>query len=401
MHALDRVTEITLALQVSSALTLVPPEHKLATERTKSEGMVTDELVSPHTLPSSDKNHREASLLLYMQLSASFTQATALFECNEEPKGKINLMQTVIGLRKSIIGSDTDLQARGLDVMKSLRSFRKAILKGKMPEDKEYERAEAKAKRALERLRRALIKYLNSSQSTTHKKIARNVLSELLLALEETIDEVRLLQPNNVSLLIAFLQKSTVESYTPLLDTLFMLARTTISTNDPLSIDECFAFLSRTVTILNLELSESHEYKTPITCPASLQPDTYASYVRCISGAFHNLACILYQADRYGYAIRFLRNSCVLGDLATRLARECGLHADAQEVDDEEPDAWEQLDEQMTRRWELLGVCYSKITDRRVRLTALHLNIKVQLCFFSLHMTHLLNALNHSHSLGR
>ena len=39
----------------------------------------------------------------------------------------------------------------------------------------------------------------------------------------------------------------------------------------------------------------------------------YANYMRCISGTYYNLAGLLYQATRYGAAVPFLREACLLG----------------------------------------------------------------------------------------
>jgi separase len=37
-------------------------------------------------------------------------------------------------------------------------------------------------------------------------------------------------------------------------------------------------------------------------------------------------------------------------------------------------EGWRQLEEQLYRRWELLGVCYSKIGDRKVGVICLEVN---------------------------
>lgn len=84
------------------------------------------------------------------------------------------------------------------------------------------------------------------------------------------------------------------------------------------------------------------------------------NYMRCVSGAFHNLAGALYQSSRYGAAVPFLLEGCTLGGraLLCRVHQEKGKDAEG----------WKQLEEQLCRRWELLGVCYSKNGDRKVRL---------------------------------
>lgn len=83
-----------------------------------------------------------------------------------------------------------------------------------------------------------------------------------------------------------------------------------------------------------------------------------ANYMRCVSGAFYNLAGTLFQATRYGAAVPFLKESCALGGKALRLPRPVSKSANEKE--------WQQLEEQLFRRWELLGACYSKNGDRKV-----------------------------------
>ena len=83
-----------------------------------------------------------------------------------------------------------------------------------------------------------------------------------------------------------------------------------------------------------------------------------ANYTRCVSGAFYNVAGSLYQATRYGAAVPFLKESCVLGGKALRLPKPVSKSINEKE--------WQQLEEQLFRRWELLAVCYSKNGDRKV-----------------------------------
>ena len=83
-----------------------------------------------------------------------------------------------------------------------------------------------------------------------------------------------------------------------------------------------------------------------------------ANYIRCVSGAFYNVAGSLYQATRYGAAVPFLKESCALGGKALRLPRPVPQSGHEKE--------WRQLEEQLFCRWELLAVCYSKNGDRKV-----------------------------------
>ena len=110
-----------------------------------------------------------------------------------------------------------------------------------------------------------------------------------------------------------------------------------------------------------------------------------ANYMRCVSGAFYNLAGSLFQATRYGAAVPFLKESCVLGGKALRLPRSVSKSANEKE--------WQQLEEQLFRRWELLASCYSKNGDRKVGtlslfgflLTQLKTWLELLPCFASSH----------------
>lgn len=93
-----------------------------------------------------------------------------------------------------------------------------------------------------------------------------------------------------------------------------------------------------------------------------------ANYVRCVAGAFHNIAGTLYQADRISHAIRFLNEGCELGRRALVMHHRCLRFGSVPKEDEKERDVegWRQLEEQLWRRWEILGVCQAKIGDRRV-----------------------------------
>jgi separase len=113
-----------------------------------------------------------------------------------------------------------------------------------------------------------------------------------------------------------------------------------------------YDFLAQAMTLLDLDNA------------AELAPDernNQANFVRCVSGAFHNLAALLYQEERYGPAVRFLKEGCGLGERALRMhGGGLGRAVEREEV-------WVALEQQLYRRWELLGVCYIKMGDRKVR----------------------------------
>lgn len=153
-----------------------------------------------------------------------------------------------------------------------------------------------------------------------------------------------------------------------MLDLLFVLARTTLAPNNPVLTDTAYNFLARAACLLGLQLdNDSHEY---ISTHPSASEDTFANFIRCLSGAFHSLGATLYQAGKYGISIRFLRQGCLVGRVALRLHYSEKIRGDAQEplkeASGKEAEGWEILSGHLSRRWELLGVCYSKIGDRQV-----------------------------------
>ncbi len=150
-----------------------------------------------------------------------------------------------------------------------------------------------------------------------------------------------------------------------------MLARTTLVPNNPVLTDAAYDLLFRAARLLGFQLTSNHEYPDKISPPPSVTDGAFANFVRCLSGAFHSLGGTLYQAEKYGSAIRFLRRGCPLGAIALRLHRSCdsrtpGDAQGQQKVGSKETEGWGQLRDQLSRRWELLGVSCSKIGDRQV-----------------------------------
>lgn len=78
----------------------------------------------------------------------------------------------------------------------------------------------------------------------------------------------------------------------------------------------------------------------------------------------------LYQAGRHGVAARFITEACATGTDGLMLWRQSPDAAEAHSS----KEVWKQLEEQLHKRWELLGVCYSKMSDRSVRRPALPAN---------------------------
>ncbi|KAH9945510.1 peptidase family C50-domain-containing protein [Amylocystis lapponica] len=192
-------------------------------------------------------------------------------------------------------------------------------------------RAADRVRRALERLRRRTTKVLESDGTPAEARNgARVILVETAHILTDAISETK---------------ATDAETLSPALDTLLVLARTGLVISLPDSYTDAFDLLARAATLVKAG---------PADC------------VRCVSGAFYNVAGALYQAGRVAYAVRFLHEACVLGGQALD-AR--GLESGAGEGKNAE--AWRMLDEQLFRRWELLGVCQSKTGDRKLAYDAL------------------------------
>ena len=116
---------------------------------------------------------------------------------------------------------------------------------------------------------------------------------------------------------------------------------------DPWTYNPAFEFLMRATRLVGLDES------------AALQTEKQANFARCTSGAFYNLAGMLYQESRWGPAVRFLKEACARGSQALAAYKTA---ISTQNVDEN----WTTLEHQLYRRWELLAVCYLKIGDRQV-----------------------------------
>ncbi|KAF8623369.1 hypothetical protein AX17_007447 [Amanita inopinata Kibby_2008] len=215
-----------------------------------------------------------------------------------------------------------------------------------------------KCDRSLEKLRKAALKVVETVSASGYSvQETRPVMIEILEGIVGLFERASRVRPS-------------CSFYTRSLDTLFILARTTLVALDPRTHDAAYKYLNRAVELLGLGLETS----------TTLGSKELANYVRCLSGTFHNLAGLLYQTGRYGAAVGFLTDGCKLGKNAL------GMHFDAvkanetrdkdgkasavDETELREAEGWRQLEEQLYRRWELLGVCYAKIGDRKKACTA-------------------------------
>ncbi|KAF8887051.1 peptidase family C50-domain-containing protein [Mucidula mucida] len=166
-----------------------------------------------------------------------------------------------------------------------------------------------KTDRAFERLRRAGVKALETtSDSPTSEKLGM-LLSAVVDILETVISLV----------------KTRTGRVTKALDTLF----------------DCIA-----------------SHNTLSRAVRGVQPNEEANFWRCVSGAFHNLGGQLYQSGKHGSAISFLDDGCRLATKALHIFKSTAVVPD-------DPEPWNQLSNQLYRRWQLLALCCAKIGDRK------------------------------------
>ncbi|KAG1748438.1 peptidase family C50-domain-containing protein [Suillus paluster] len=237
-----------------------------------------------------------------------------------------------------------DLSKRVDDAAKILPGFGGLLSLMTEPND-ELHRAQGKFQRTLERLRRICIKVLDGEAKDQHHAII-----SLLMVISTALEG-------------AFKQNPNKDVLTASLDSLFVLARMRLKCNDPDTYTPTLDLLNHAIVLL--DSTPDHMNAIPIS--------TRANYIRCISGAYHNLAGSLYQSSKYGGAVRFLKEGCSLG--ARALHVRAGAMEDSGE-DDEREEGWKQLEEQLFRRWELLAVCYSKMGDRKLACDAFVESVK-------------------------
>ncbi|KAH9478241.1 Separin [Psilocybe cubensis] len=267
--------------------------------------------------------------------------------------------QTLVLLENAESSSNNDLLrsiedcATLLNTSSSIRTLLQSSLRIGEKLSKEQQsisRISGKVDRAFEKLRRMAIKYLDihptSTQSETFHTTRDAVLRNFLLAAVDTLHSV--LQIPDLT------ATETRDLLTRSIDTLFVMSKTVLNVGEPSTFTIAFELLNRASDILKTVPQD----KFPLS-PVDQAVDI-ANYARCISGAFYNIAGSLYQASRYGNAVPFLMESCVLGAKALQLSRP--IPEVSNEMREKE---WQNLEEQFFRRWELLGVCYSKNGDRK------------------------------------
>lgn len=148
------------------------------------------------------------------------------------------------------------------------------------------------------------------------------------------------------------------------LDSLFLLARTSLNIANPQTYIPAYDYLESAFNII--EMISKGRNGPEIDIP---------NYLRCISGAFYNLAGSLYQGSRHGAAVPFLKQTCIIGcraldEYQRKGRKEIPISPKGREKAKEREKEWVQLEQQLYRRWELLAVCYLKNGDRKVDITS-------------------------------
>ncbi|KAI5998191.1 hypothetical protein EDD15DRAFT_2364000 [Pisolithus albus] len=203
-----------------------------------------------------------------------------------------------------------------------------------------------KMERALERSRRSAIRVMDAAEvgklDTEMRCTVLVMLERIIAVLEADAAEIRRAH---------HLPRATIKgNLTSILDTRFTVARFQLNSEDVDTYALAFQQLEGAVAIVDGSLTV-------------IDPLDSANFFRCISGAFHNLGGALYKAYKHGGAIRFLKQGCGVDMTGGKL--------DAQEKENVgNMEGWKQLEEQLFRRYELLGVSYLKIGDRKLSLEA-------------------------------
>ncbi|KAF8556865.1 hypothetical protein OG21DRAFT_1495257 [Imleria badia] len=229
-------------------------------------------------------------------------------------------------------------------------------------------RARGKLERALERLRRAGLRVLDAPR--IQNKDSQQAATSLLEVIATTL-EGGLTQDGTC----ARQSTETKSALTSLVDVFFVLARSRLLPADVESYTPALSYLQRAVAAVNA------------TPTGTITSEDMMTFLRCISGTLHNLGGTLYAAGRLGGAVRFLKEGCILGRQVLAMYANTCMDGRVDE-NKKEKEGRRQLEEQLFRRYELLGVCHSKIGDRKLAYECLVESVRTfpythHLCSFS------------------
>ncbi|KAL5522623.1 hypothetical protein ACEPAG_8640 [Sanghuangporus baumii] len=200
---------------------------------------------------------------------------------------------------------------------------------------------DSKLRRIVERCRKGCSKALSHCQDCTPKRDSIiEVLLSIIAFLERTVETTSAKNERSDATISA-------------LDSLFQLATSIFHPQHADSCDQAYDYLIRAVRLIERSPSSSPEEKC-----------STANYLRCVAGAFANLAGTLYKAERHAFAIRFLLQACPLSSRASDHYSQSVI-IEPPSDSDKDREVWSTHRSQTYRRWELLGVCYVKTGDRR------------------------------------
>ena len=227
----------------------------------------------------------------------------------------------------------SELSSKAIAVVTELQQLQASLSKGAALDNKVY--------RAVERCRKGCTKALSRCQDRAPQSES---LTQVLLSIISFLERlVEVTSSNNER------SDATISA----LDSLFQLATSIFNPQRADSCDQAYDYLIRAVRLIDRSPSSRPEEKL-----------STANYLRCVAGAFANLAGALYKTDRHGFAIRFLLQVCPLSNRAHE--HFCGSPAAETTSDaDKDREIWATHRSQTYRRWELLGICYVKTGDRR------------------------------------
>ena len=210
--------------------------------------------------------------------------------------------------------------------------------------DGEAKQAGIKVAQAVEKFRRLVIRGNNSDPDLAITRTLAQLLDDVAMCFNSAFEQVETHILSPIPWSDQSQQSGDEEFRSAVLDTLLVLSRSRLTVEDP---------MTYTYAYENLEWA----YRTATASPVP-PPDLKSEYLRCISGAYHTIGATLCQAERFGGAARFIQRACELGTNAVSGTRLQNEGRDKQRTT---------LIQNLYRRWEMLGVCYIKIGDRKVR----------------------------------
>ncbi|TCD70963.1 hypothetical protein EIP91_000870 [Steccherinum ochraceum] len=235
-----------------------------------------------------------------------------------------------------------DVPGTDIDALDECSSFLTLALQNSEGEAGPEKQIVDKVYRAFDRVRRVAIRVIEAHQATPagDRRPAEDATQSLQRCSEAlgtalTASKGQATSSGGQSMLLSWL------------DTLYVLAKSTLVLQMPDTFDAAYAWLDRGLIFFS---DEPH----PL----------YANHLRILGGAFYNLSGILYRSGRYAFAIRFMERGCALGTRALDCRKRQHSAGETPETD-RDRESWIALEEGLYKRWELLGVCHAKIGDRK------------------------------------